>query len=98
MARKRRSYTDEFKREAVRLVREQGLTAAQVGRDLGVDRSVIGAWVHKADEGEMPSSANAADRDELHAEIRRLRKELAKVTEERAVSYTHLTLPTNREV
>jgi transposase len=84
MARKRRSYSDEFKQEAVRLVREQGLTAAQVGRDLGVDKSVIRAWLQKADAGELGQEA-PPDAAALHAEIRRLRKELSVVKEEREI-------------
>ena len=34
--RSRKKYSPEFKAEAVRLVKEEGLTRAEVGRDLGV--------------------------------------------------------------
>jgi transposase len=42
-----RKYTPEFKREAVRLVREEGMTYAQVGTDLGVDKTTIRDWCVK---------------------------------------------------
>ncbi len=45
MARKRRTYTAEFKQEAVRMVVERGLTASQVGRDLNIYKSVIRSWL-----------------------------------------------------
>jgi transposase len=40
-ARYRRRYTEEFKREAVRLVRESVHPVAQVGRDLGTPDNVL---------------------------------------------------------
>ena len=45
MARKRRTYTAEFKQEADRMVLERGLTASQVGRDLNIYKSVIRSWL-----------------------------------------------------
>ena len=41
MARQRRRYALEFKQEAAQLVTQRGLTPAQVGRDLNIDRSPI---------------------------------------------------------
>ena len=61
MARRRRKYSFEFKREAVRLVQEENLSPAQVGRDLGVDRSVISAWLKKAESGELAEGSKRCD-------------------------------------
>ena len=41
----RRKFTREFKLEAVRLIRERGVTVAQAGRDLGVHQTVLRNWV-----------------------------------------------------
>ncbi len=41
---KRKQYTSEFKREAVRLVTEGGLGMAQVARDLGVNDNLVSRW------------------------------------------------------
>ena len=85
MARKRRSYTDEFKQEAVRLVQEHGLSYAQASRDLGVCKSVIRAWVRKAEAGELGGSTSAVSPDAVHEENRRLRREVALLREEREI-------------
>jgi len=85
MARKRRSYTDEFKQEAVRLVHEHGLTYTQVSRDLGVCKSVIRAWVKKAEAGELGSPASAVGAAPVEEELRRLRREVSVLREEREI-------------
>ena len=41
----RRKFTPEFKREAVRLTEQPGRSLAAVARELGVERSVLKAWV-----------------------------------------------------
>ena len=79
----RRSYTPEFKSEAVRLVFEQGLSIAQVGKDLGICKTVIREWVNKArDSGQAPAAPAASSIEE---ELRRLRRENAILREEREI-------------
>jgi transposase-like protein len=41
----RRKFTPEFKREAVKLAEQPGRSLAAVARELGVERSVLKAWV-----------------------------------------------------
>ena len=90
MARTRRSYTLEFKQETVRLIEEQGLAVVEVGEDLGVCPTVIRRWLKLARAGK-PLSASAqqtsqpAEPVDLEAENRRLRKEVAKLREEREI-------------
>ena len=66
---KRRSYSREFKVQAVKMVTEQGLSVSEVSRDLGVSASVIGNWNRKlADEGELAFPGNGrlpANQEEL---------------------------------
>lgn len=87
MARRRRKYSFEFKREAVRLVQEENLSPAQVGRDLGVDRSVISAWLKKAESGELVEEVARASspKASLEEEVKRLRRENAILREEREI-------------
>ena len=59
MARQRKKYTLEFKQEAVRLVTEEGLTYAQVGLDLGVNKSTIRDWCKRAEKGLLQGSAKS---------------------------------------
>ncbi|WP_409333992.1 transposase [Bradyrhizobium sp. ERR14] len=42
---KRRKFSREFKIEAVKLVRERGVSVAQAGRDLDVHENVLRKWV-----------------------------------------------------
>ena len=86
MARQRRQYTLEFKQEAVRLVKAQGLTPAQVARDLGLDRSIVRTWVEKSDAGQLVDApVRQPSAPSLEEEVRRLRKENAVLREEREI-------------
>lgn len=44
MARKRRSFSREFKLQAVGLMTDGGFSVAQASRDLGISESVLGRW------------------------------------------------------
>ena len=54
MSRIRRSFSKEFKREAVALVTEHGYSYAEAGRSLDIDAKLIGRWRRElvAAEGE----------------------------------------------
>jgi transposase len=85
MARKRREYSREFKLEAVRLVREGGLTVSQAARDLGVHQTLLGRWKKQFEEGPVeafPGKGRLRPDDE---ELRRLRRELEIVRQERDI-------------
>jgi transposase len=53
MTRTRRSFTDEFKREAVKLVKQPGAMVTHIARDLGIEASVLRRWVYQEREGAM---------------------------------------------
>ncbi len=69
--RQRRSFTQEFKAEAVELVRLTGKSVAQVARDLDLTESALYEWVKKA-EGREPRPPGSSGESE---ELRRLREE-----------------------
>jgi len=76
--RPRRSFTDEFKAGAVRLVLGEGKTVSQVGRDLDVSQSVVGNWVKqaRADRSNGKTGLTTEERGELvklRREVRELR-------------------------
>lgn len=78
----RRKYTEEFKTEAVRLVRESGKPIAQAARELGVSANLLYRWggeEHKAQSLGTTRSALKTGREELI----RLRRELDIVRKER---------------
>lgn len=85
MAGKRRKYPREFKIEAVRRVVEGRETAAEIARALGIEANMLYGWVRqfKAEAHEaFRGNGNVTAQDE---EIRRLRRQLSEVTEERDI-------------
>jgi transposase len=82
--RPRRSFTDEFKAGAVRLVLEEGKSVTQVARDLDLTASALRIWVDraKADRGQgRPGVLTTEERQELA----RLRKEVRTLRQERDI-------------
>ncbi len=53
----RRKFTREFKVEAVKLIRERGVTVAQAARDLGVHSTVLALGAEMQPIRSMPSLA-----------------------------------------
>ena len=79
---KRRRYTEEFKREAVQLVRESAHPVAQGARDLGIPENVLYRWRAQHQQAETPGTTRATQRAEAE-ELTRVKRELARVTPER---------------
>ena len=82
--RPRRSFTDEFKAGAVRLVIDEGRTAAQVARDLDLTPTALRHWVERArtDNGTTKQGIlSSVERDELAV----LRKRVRELTMERDI-------------
>ena len=77
----RRSYSSEFKREAVELASQPGQTIAGVARDLGIRSNLLGRWKRElSNQGIKAFGGQGVARDE---ELMRLRRELAQVKKER---------------
>lgn len=77
--RKRRKFSDEFKRDAVALVLETGRPIAHVATELGIYDSTLGNWVNKARE----ATVEAEPLDEAQARIEQLERELGEARRER---------------
>ena len=82
---KRRRYTEEFKREAVRLVRESAHPVAQVARNLGIPDNVLYRWRTQHQQAETHGTTRATPRTEAE-ELTRVTRELGRVTQERDFS------------
>ena len=74
-------FTDEFKREAVAQVVERGYSISEVGERLRISTKSLYTW--KAQFAKSPQVSSEVA--EQAAEIRRLKRELARVTEERTI-------------
>ena len=69
--RHRRKFTDEFKAETVKLIRESGRTVGSVAKELDLTETAVREWVKKAERSGAADTLSADER----AELRRLRKE-----------------------
>ena len=85
MAKVQKTYTAEFKREAVRLAQTSGKPIAQVVRELGISDTSIYQWRKAlAAHGEeaFPGSGHQSAQEE---ELRRLKRELEVTRQERDI-------------
>ena len=76
--RKRRKHSDEFKREAVKLVSEQQISVAAAARNLGINPNLLRNWIRRFESENEDASLTEDERMEmarLRAENRRLRME-----------------------
>ena len=71
------NFSDDFKRDAVAQITERGYPVVEVSRRLGVSPHSLYAWKKKFSQ---PYGG-----DDKDAEIRRLKRELVRVTEERDI-------------
>ena len=94
----RRTFTEEFKLGALRLVMEEGKTVQEVSRDLGIAENLLYIWrkdlrgrsvasdrdqpVPRVSGGIFPGHGKLTPQDE---EVRKLKRQLAIVTEEREI-------------
>lgn len=78
----RRKFSREFKLSAVKLVNEQGYSVVDAAKSLGIDPGNIRGWLKKfeGDEAATPTGEGA-----VQAELRRLRKENARLLMEREI-------------
>ena len=68
---RRRAYTEDFKRDAVALVTEQGYSVAEAARSLDVGANLLGRWKRQHEEQANDEALSLDEREEL----RQLRKE-----------------------
>ena len=79
--RKRRRYTEDFKREAVALVTEQGYSVAEAARSLDVGENQIRRWRQKFEQESAQGELSSTEREELE----RLRKEIRQLRMEKEI-------------
>lgn len=76
----RRSFTDEYKAQAVAFVLDEGRPVAEVARNIGVHPMTLGKWVKKEKNSR---SSNGSGEEELNdserSELERLRAENAEL-------------------
>lgn len=85
MTEKRKNYTAEFKREAVRLVTEKGYSISQAARNLDININMLRRWknqLEEQDQSAFPGKGHLLpDQEELY----RLREENKRLRMERDI-------------
>jgi transposase len=79
----RRKYTEEFKREAVRLMESSGKSIAEIARDLRINDNNLYRW--RSLYGSRPESSPNGSVSEMEAELKRLRRENEVLRQERDI-------------
>jgi len=81
----KRTYTREFKLEAVRLYESTSKSMSEVERELGITPYLLSKWVqqfHQAEEQAFPGKGKVMERDD---ELSRLRREVEILKQEREI-------------
>ena len=81
----RRRFTREFKFEAVKLIRERGVSYTQASQDLGVHPTQLRHWVKAFAEDPAQAFPGHGQMKPEQLEIERLRREVAKLKAERDI-------------
>jgi transposase len=79
-------YPEQFRKDAVELVRSSGRSLREVGKELGVNHETLRNWVNAAKRAEAgrPAGAEQVSADERD-ELRRLRKKVAELELEKEI-------------
>lgn len=81
----RQSFSREYKLEAVRVVRERGVSVAQAARDLDVHENELRKWIKQFDDDPCQAIPSHGVTKPAEAEIERLRREVHKLKAERDI-------------
>jgi transposase len=89
----RRQYTEEFKREAVELIKRSGKSKAQISRELGVSEQNISRWWQKYGQSEDETEPQTVSQEAFRA----MQAELRRVKEERDILKKALNIFSRQE-
>src|ERR1700732_2025967 len=81
----RRKFTREFKLEAVRLIKDRGVSYVQASQDLNVHPSQLRDWVKKSADDPQHAFPGHGQMKPEQLEIARLKREVAKLKAERDI-------------
>lgn len=85
MSKSRRSFTSEFKREALQLMQREGLSQAEVARRLDLDPGTLRKWERQLKLQGEQAFPGKGQQTAIEEENRRLREEVRRLTMERDI-------------
>jgi transposase len=81
----KKSYTEEFKREALRLVESSGKPIAVIERELGLSAGLVHHWRKRFQVNTASNTLELSEVEQLKLELREAKRELARVQMERDI-------------
>lgn len=81
----KKSYTDEFKREALRLLESSGKPVAVIERELGLSAGLLHHWRKRFQVNAASNTLELSEVEQLKLELREAKRELARVQMERDI-------------
>jgi len=97
MSKKRRQFDRAFKVEAVRLATQGDRPVAAVARELGIGENLLHRWKQQFTDQQEIAFVGTGNLTPEQAELRRLRRELADVTEERDILKKAISVISDRK-
>ena len=82
--RKVKNYTLEFKQSSAKLAATSDQPVSRTAQDLGVNVNTLHGWVNKFHLNAIPTNTNPSS-DDVQTELKRLRKENARLKQERDI-------------
>jgi len=90
--RRYRMYSDEFKRNALELAETSDKSDAQIERDLGMSAGLLSQWRKRYKVSEESNGLELNEVEQLKAELKRLKRENAVLTQERDILKKAVTI------
>jgi len=81
--RKQKSYTAEYKEQAIKLVADNDESTAQIAKNLGINTSTLYTWIHNASK--TKENKTVTQKDSVNEEIKQLKKQVLRLTQERDI-------------
>jgi transposase len=81
----KREYSDEFKKEAIRLLESSGKRLTEVERELGISHGLIRKWQRRFQVNPVSDELELSQVTRLEAEVRALKRELEITRMEREI-------------
>ena len=81
----KKSYTEEFKREALRLLESSGKPVAVIERELGLSAGLLHHWRKRFQVNTASNALELSEVEQLKLELREAKRELARVQMERDI-------------
>ena len=81
----KKSYTDEFKREALRLLESSDKPVAVIERELGLSSGLLHYWRKRFQVNDASNALDLSEIEQLKLELREAKRELARVQMERDI-------------